>query len=99
MSPDDIERRDGFSVDVNGDFGIPVGYRAGIVHEGVVGVKVAETVSPIDDVFWVHTTNGASIKGMFRTDADTGRAVQASNARFLKSGAAGSVVPLAIDLP
>lgn len=99
VKTDIFEKRSGFSLDSNGDMGYPIKYPVSYLTRGVIGVKVAQNVTPTSPVFWVHTTNSTSVKGMFRIDADTNRAVQLSTARFLKTGAAGSVVPLAINLP
>lgn len=93
-----IEGRDGYSIDTNGDMGYPVDYRMGYLTSGVIAVKLGGAVTPASDVYWVHTTNGASVKGTFRADADTANAVQVTAARFLDSGAAGDVVRLALNL-
>lgn len=98
VATDIFEKRSGYSLDGNGDMGYPVDYPVSYLIRGVIGVKVNEAVTPAADVFFVHTAFTDNAVGTFRTDAGTAQAVQIATARFLKSGAAGSVVPLSINL-
>ncbi|PHJ59589.1 hypothetical protein VF14_08945 [Nostoc linckia z18] len=95
---DTIEKRSGFSINADGDFGYPLDWTISYLVRGVIGVKVVQNVNPASNVFWIHTPQTGQRKGQFRADADTNRAVQITNARFMKSGTAGSVVPLSINL-
>jgi len=70
----------------------------GIVTEGQIYVEVDQTVSPGDAVFFRHTGAAADI-GKFRLDADTAKADQITNARWIKGAAAGGIAVLEISLP
>lgn len=88
------------SLNSDGQFGVPVDEAFGVVRKGVVGVLVANTVTPASSVYLVHTANSASKPGMFRSDADTSNAMDVSAyCKFLESGTAGDIVRLAVDLP
>lgn len=55
-----------------------------VIHKGLVVVEVDEAVTPEDNVFFRHTLGGdAGAVGTFRTDADTARADQITNAKFV----------------
>jgi hypothetical protein len=92
----ELEKRVGYSVNADGDMGTPIDYEMSFINEGTVFVKVSEAVSPTDPVYYIHTPAGPERAGQWKKSA-TG-ATQVLNARFTKSGAAGSVVPLAITL-
>jgi hypothetical protein len=98
VATDTFEKRSGFSINSDGDMGYPLNWTVSYLVRGIVGVKVVQAVTPASTVFWIHTPQTGQRKGHFRADADTNRAVQITNARFLKSGVAGSVVPLSINL-
>lgn len=93
-----FEKREQYSLNVDGDMGYPVDYAVSYLIRGVIGVKVGQNVTPASNVFYVHTAFTGAAVGTFRTDANTDKALQIANARFLASGAAGSVVPLSINL-
>lgn len=78
-------------LDANGWYGYPVSQPMAAVTGGLIYVRLGSDVSKGDPAFWVHTTNGASIKGTFRNDADTSNAVQLASATFEIGGLAGGV--------
>lgn len=82
---------------VSGDY--QIGDAASVMKKGKVYVKVEEAVTPDDDVF-VRFANGAggTVKGIFRTDADTATAVQVTNAKFMTSADAGGVAVIDLSL-
>lgn len=98
MATDTIEKRTGHSVNSDGDMGYPVDYAVSYLIRGVIGVKVGQAVTPASNVFYVHTAFTGAAVGTFRADANTDKAAQITNARFLASGGIGSVVPLSINL-
>lgn len=93
-----FETRPGYSLDAAGDLGYPLNYEVSYMVRGVIGVYVDEAVEVTDNVFWIHTAYTGAKKGQFRTDANTDKAVQLTGAKWRRAGAAGSVVPLAINL-
>jgi hypothetical protein len=93
----ELEKRVGYSVNTDGDMGTPIDYELSYMNEGTIFVKVTEAVAVTDPVYYIHTPTGGERAGQWKKTA-TGATLVAS-ARFLKSGAAGSVVPLAIQLP
>ncbi len=98
VATDTFEKRSSFSINSDGDLGYPLYWAVSYLVRGIIGVKVQQNVTPASAVYWIHTPQTGQRKGQFRADADTNRAVQITNARFLKSGTAGSVVPLSINL-
>lgn len=97
VATDTFEKRDGYSLS-SGLMGYPENYPASYLIRGVIGVKVNVVVTPASPVFVVHTAFADNAVGTFRADAGTAQAVQLTSARYLKSGAAGAVVPLSINL-
>ncbi len=93
-----FEKRDGLSLNADGDMGYPLKYPVNLLIRGVVAVKVQQDVTPTSNVFWIHTPSGSERKGQFRANANTDKAVQLPGARFLRSASAGTIVPLAINL-
>lgn len=98
VATDVFEKRAGLSLNSDNDMGYPLLWTVSYLVRGVIGVKVVQNVSPNSQVWYVHTPQAGQRKGQFRTDIDTNRALQIPNARFLRSGLAGSVVPLSINL-
>lgn len=98
VKTDVFEKRSGYSLDSNEDMGYPTKYELGYLLRGVIGVKVATAVAITDPVYWVHTTNGASVKGLWRNNADTANAVQVTAARWVTPASAGNVARLALNL-
>ena len=96
---DIFEKREGFSLDADGDMGYPLDYTVSYVKRGTVAVKIDGNVTAGQSAFWRHTAAGAERKGVFRADADTADAVQIPQSKFLESGVAGDIVPLSINLP
>jgi hypothetical protein len=86
---------EGVSV-VGGVMGWPVAYPVSYLVRGVIGVRVAEAVTPTSDVFAVHTASSGIVVGSFRTDNTN--AVQIAGAKFLGYGAQDDIVPLSINL-
>ena len=93
-----FEKLPNFSIDADGNMGYPLSYEFSYCVDGVIGVYTTVAVTPDDPVFWIHTPTATERKGQFRNDANTNRAVQVANARFLKSAAADTVVPLSIKI-
>jgi len=97
---------EGISVQTNkptpNDTGIAL-YEAGeeitVLRKGRIWVYVEEAVAVNDDVFLRHTTNAALLAGDFRTDADTARADQITNARFITATTAAGLAMVEINLP
>lgn len=79
-----------------GKMGYPLKHEVAYVVDGAVGVLIDGPVTPKSPVY-CRFAGGA--KGVFRADADTSNAFLVNRARFLKSGVAGDVVPLSIELP
>ena len=96
---DIFEKRLGYSLDADGNMGYPIDHTVSYVKRGTVAVRIDGTVTAGQAAFWRHTAAGAERKGTFRADADTSDAVQIPQSRFLKSGVAGDIVPLSINLP
>jgi len=66
-----------------------------VINKGRIWVQIDEDVTVADDVFFRHTANGGLDKlGAFRTDADTARADQITNARWVKGGLAADGIAL-----
>jgi hypothetical protein len=97
VATDVFEKRPSYSLNSDNDFGYPLQYVMSYLIRGVIGVKVESNVNPTSPVFWIHTPSSGR-KGQFRADANTAKAVQITNARFLKTGLVGNVVPLSINL-
>jgi hypothetical protein len=95
-----IERRAGINVDADGNIGYAprtlMPMRIGYLVRGVIGVLVDGNVVEGQQGHARHTAPGA--KGVSRGDADTAKAIAVPGTRFLRSGNAGSVVPLSINL-
>lgn len=96
---DTFEKRTGYSLDADGNFGYPLKNVVSYIKRGTVAVKVDSAVVAGAPAFWRHTAAGAERKGTFRADADTSDAVQIPQSRFMASAASGSIVPLSINLP
>lgn len=98
VASDTFEKRANFSLNSDNDMGFPLLWTVAYLVRGVIGVKLAQNVTPASPVWFIHTPNTGQRKGQFRADIDTNRAIQIPNARYLRSGVAGSVVPLSINL-
>ncbi len=98
VATDTFEKRTDYSLNDDNDMGYPLYQPVSYLVRGVIGVKIQQNVTPASAVYWIHNPQTGQKKGQWRADADTNRAVLVSNARFLRSGAAGSVVPLSINL-
>lgn len=96
---DTFEKRENYSLNADSKMGYPLNSLVSYVRKGVVAVLIDGTVTAGQTGWWRHTAAGAERKGVWRADADTSDAVQVLQSRFLKSGVAGQVVPLSINLP
>ncbi len=92
--PKGIEKRDGYSIDSNGNFGWPANSVATVMLVGIIAVPLVEAIVATDSAFWIHTPGSGEEKGEWRNDANTATAVQLSRARWLSSGANNDVIPL-----
>lgn len=70
-----------------------------LLRKGRIWVVVEEAVTPADDVFLRHTINAALVPGSWRIDADTARADQITQARWLTSAAAAGLAQLEVNYP
>ncbi len=73
-----------------------------VLTKGRIWVLAEDAVTSLDDsVYLRHTANGAvNVSGRFRTDADTARADQISNARWLSlTTAINQLAVLEINMP
>lgn len=97
------ELRAGVNVTTDGlnRFGYAINEQMGYVIRGVIGVLVDQNVTKGSPAFCRFTAaTGNSQKGVFRADNGGGTvvAIAVPNSRFMKTAAAGSVVPLSINL-
>jgi hypothetical protein len=60
-----IEKRTGYSLDSNGNFGAPINHEMAVVEEGVIAVFVDGNVTEGGAVWWNHTAS-TSVVGVFR---------------------------------
>ena len=66
-----------------------------VMNKGRIWVAIEEDIAITDDVYFRHTSGGAGTKlGIFRSDADTARADQITNARWVKGGTAAEGIAL-----
>lgn len=78
----------------------PVNSAVPIMKKGKIWVRVEEAVTPASDVYARYTVNGGNTQlGAFRTDADAGKAIQITQARFLSSTSGSGLALLEINLP
>ena len=97
---------EGISVQTNkptsnatGEAQYEIGEEITVLRKGRIWVYVETAVAVNDDVFLRHTVNGALLAGDFRTDADTARADQITNARFITATTAAGLAMVEINLP
>lgn len=78
-------------------------YEAGqeitVLRKGRIWVYSEVAVAVNDPVYLRHTDNAALLAGDFRNDADTARADQIANARFITATTAAGLVMVEINLP
>lgn len=83
--------------------GLPDDALGSIVHQGKVFMLTEQAVTPADPVFVRYDIAGATgtspALGKVRKDADTSKAVAATNMQFMTSAAAGALVEVLINLP
>lgn len=75
------------------------GEEISVLKKGRIWVYVETAVAVNDNVFLRHTVNAALLAGDFRTDADTARADQIANARFVTATTAAGLAQIEINLP
>lgn len=76
------------------------GCQVPVIHDGGVMVVTEETVTEGSSVFYRITASGSNTTlGAFRTDNDSGNAVQLTGARFLRGVNGAGRAPLALHLP
>lgn len=93
----DITVTDG---EASADNTFPADAQVPIMKQGRVWVQVEEAVTPASDVYCRYTTSGGNTqKGAFRTDADTAKAFQVTQARFLSTTGGAGIALLEINLP
>jgi hypothetical protein len=96
---DTFEMRPGYSLNADNVMGYPLANMVSYVRKGVISVRIDGPVTAGQTGWWRHTATGAERRGNWRADADTSDAVQVPQSRFLRSGVAGDIVPLSINLP
>lgn len=96
---DIFEKRPGYSLDADNLMGYPIDHTVSYVKRGTVAVRIDGPVTAGQPGWWRHVAAGAERRGVWRADADTSDAVQVPQSRFMRSGVAGQVVPLSINLP
>lgn len=77
--------------DLTGTNGVADNQPCKIMTSGMIWVLPEEAVTQSSDVYMRHTVNSTLTTGHFRTDADTSKADQISNAKWLTAGS--STVP------
>lgn len=77
-------------VEINPDKGFTV------LREGFIALKVTDTVAVGGDVYFVHTSGGASPQWTYRADADTDKASKIP-ARFEQDGVDGDIVEIYVN--
>jgi hypothetical protein len=75
------------------------GELAELLRKGRIWVVAEEAVTTADNVFLRHTANGGLLPGGWRTDADTARADQIAQARWLTAAGAGELAQLEVNYP
>lgn len=97
VKTDTFEKREGYSLNAEGDMGYPLNHQLAYMVKGTIAVYTDVAITPDDDVFWIHTAYTGAKVGQFRNDANTDKAVQLTGAKWLALGGPG-IVPLSIDL-
>lgn len=70
-----------------------------VLRKGRIWVYAEVAVAVNDPVFLRHTVNGALVPGDFRNDADTARADQITNARWITATTAAGLAQIEINIP
>lgn len=76
-----------------------IGHAISVVRQGRIWVESEQAVNPSLSVFLRHTTNAALVPGNFRVDADTARADQITNARWVSVTTGAGLAILEINMP
>jgi len=86
--------------DVNGLVAYPAKDAVNVLRKGKVWVNVEEAVTPASTVHFRFLDNGASkLRGMFRTDTDSGKATAITNAKFRSTTTGAGMAILEINQP
>jgi len=83
----------------SGDDSLEQGATVSIVKRGEIWVEVEEAVTPGDDVYCRVVAGAGEQAGAFRTDADSGDAVQLSSATWRSTTTGAGLAKLALSLP
>lgn len=70
-----------------------------VLRRGRIFVTVEQAVTSDDPVYVRHTASGTYVRGGFRKDVDTARALPWTAAAYVTSAAAGGVAVVEINLP
>jgi len=79
--------------------GLNEGEVGDVLKRGRIWVVTEEAVDVDSDVYFRHTVNTTEQIGAFRTDADTDKADQITNARWVAATSAAGIAQLDISLP
>jgi len=79
--------------------GLDEGETGNVLKRGRIWVVTEEAVAVDSDVYFRHTVDTTEQLGAFRTDADTDKADQLTNARWVKATSAAGIAQLDINLP
>lgn len=82
------------------DNAYPANSACAVMRKGRAWVKVEKAVTVDDDVYVRYTASGGNTQlGAFRDDADTSKALQITNARFITSTSGAGIAIVEINLP
>lgn len=96
---DIFEKVLGETVTAGGVSGYPNNHEVTYQVRCTIGVLVETAIAAVSDgVFFRHVATGTQQLGALRNDADGTNATALTNAKWMGTGAAGSIVPLAINL-
>lgn len=76
-----------------------IGEAISVLRKGRIYVNAEQAVDPTVAVFLRHTVNAALTPGDFRTDADTAKADQITNAKWVSKITAAGLAILEINMP
>lgn len=95
-----MHRHEGVDRRLTTEYVYPTGSQVPFIYRGGIIVRTEETVTEASSVFYRITATASNpYLGAFRTDNDSGRAVQLTGARFLRGVTGAGRAPLAINLP
>jgi hypothetical protein len=76
-----------------------IGEAISIVRKGRIWVESEQAVNPTLSVFLRHTVNSALVPGNFRVDADTAKADQITNAKWVSVTTGAGLAILEVNQP